>query len=197
MESPHFDPAVVAVSSCLPPRPTNPQVDHHQVVRNPRNAYTITTPSAQGQQQLGVSMTNGIGDRVVADYGGKKLMPLLDEKITEWNANDVHQNGNDRNGSGGGDDNNRGFGSNNRSRTSGGGRGGFRRGASNGFPPRNNSRGNSRQGSGGGGAFSGPGGNNRIGYFRSGDQQQEQQNTFVEGGRAGIFHLKKHLYGIF
>lgn len=131
MGSPHFDPAVVAVSSSLPHGPIN-QFDHHQV-RNAGNAYTITTPAPQHisapqqqhtsapqqqrisapqqqhisvpQQQQHIPMSNGIGNRVEVGYNQQPIMPLIDDKINEWNASDAHQhlNGNyqqdDRSGS--------------------------------------------------------------------------------------------------
>jgi hypothetical protein len=84
MESPHFDPAVVAVSSCVP-GPIHPHIDLQA-----RNAFTITTSTPP--QQFTATLSNGVGDNL--DYLQKhehdqNQLPLMDDKITEWSAVDV------------------------------------------------------------------------------------------------------------
>lgn len=86
MESPHFDPAVVAVSSCLP-GPISAHIDHRQ--QPIRDGYTTSSASVPPYQQLTLSMSNGMNEGTSEDYCNKP-MPLIDDKlkITEWNSSE-------------------------------------------------------------------------------------------------------------
>ncbi|XP_021954772.1 caprin homolog isoform X2 [Folsomia candida] len=181
LESPHFDPAVVAVSSCLP-GPISAHIDHRQ--QPIRDGYTTSSASVPPYQQLTLSMSNGMNEGTSEDYCNKP-MPLIDDKlkITEWNSSEsklVEGNPSDDNELGGTQQygmNNNNNNNNNNNRAGRGARGNFRRGSSNGFIPRGSSRGR--------GGFSG----NRIGYFRSDQQHQdygfENPRDFRIGGGYG------------
>jgi len=207
LESPHFDPAVVAVSTSLPPGTMNVST-FVDATRKAKSAFTMTNSMnvTAIENSLLKSGTGDIGlvfshaQQQQQQQSRQGPVPLIDGKITEWNANDLRVNNDgdggsrgigmaDKNGfahaeqrtDDGANYNNR-YNSNNNAMGGRGGARGFRGGRGGSF-----SNGYARRGIGSGGSAArgtGSGGSSARG---TGSGGSVARGGFMNGDRMGYF----------